>query len=236
MLTHEKNSILGIIRIIHPLVYILLGGYLIYLFYKSPQYRSTPKPTRIFIFFLYFQKIILMFWFLIGLFGFNLDTDSYSNIAITGFSTSALVMSGYILLNPNLFLQITKPNSYSKKTIIKTSKTTDLLKQLNYLMSQNQLYLDSSYSLTNLSADTDISANTIREVITTNGYKNYSAYINSFRISHAENLITNRYLDTYSIESLCKDSGFQSEVTFYRVFKKIHQCTPKEYSYNLKTN
>lgn len=236
MLTYNNNYILGFIRVIHPLVYIVLGGYLMYLFYKSPQYPTTPKSTQIFIFFLYFQKIILMFWFLIGLIGFNIDIATYSNFSITGFSISALVMSSYILLNPSLFLQITKANSYSKKPAVDTSKTTDLLKQLNHVMSQNQLYLDSNYNLTNLSADTDISANTIREVITANGFKNYSAYINSFRITHAENLITNRYLDTYSIESLCKDSGFQSEVTFYRVFKKIHQCTPKEYSYSLKTN
>ena len=102
------------------------------------------------------------------------------------------------------------------------------------MMDQNKFYLDANYNLTNLSSDADISANTIREVIASSGYKNFSAYINSFRIAHAEQLISNGYLDTYSIESLCKDSGFQSEVTFYRVFKKINHCTPKEFTYNLK--
>ena len=86
-----------------------------------------------------------------------------------------------------------------------------------------------------MSADTDIPINTIREVIITSGYKNFSAYINSFRIAHSDQLISKGYLETYSIESLCKDSGFRSEVTFYRVFKKVHHCTPKEFSYNLKS-
>ena len=175
-----------------------------------------------------------MFWFLVGLIGFNLDLDLTSYISIAGFSISALILTTYIMLNPNLFLQIVKPNSNSKKTVSNSAILTDLAAKLNRLMHENKWYLDANYSLTNLSADTDITANTIREIITEEGYKNFSAYINSFRIAHAEQLISNGYLDTYSIESLCKDSGFQSEVTFYRVFKKIHDRTPKEYSYSLK--
>ena len=151
-----------------------------------------------------------------------------------GFSITVLLMSSYILLSPNLFLQITKLNYNSKKPAIDTSKFQDLFEQLNRLMDKNKFYLDANYSLTNLSSDTDISSNIIREVIAASGYKNFSAYINSFRIAHAEQLISNGYLDTFSIESLCKDSGFQSEVTFYRVFKKINHCTPKEFTYNLK--
>jgi AraC-like DNA-binding protein len=175
-----------------------------------------------------------MFWFLVGFIGFNVDLYKFSYISITGFSISALLLTTYVMLNPDLFLQIIKPNSSSKKTGTNTSILPELASKLNRLMDENKWYLDANYSLTNLSADTDITANTIREIITAEGYKNFSAYINSFRIAHAEQLISNGYLDTYSIESLCKDSGFQSEATFYRVFKKIHDRTPKEFSYTLK--
>jgi AraC-like DNA-binding protein len=133
-----------------------------------------------------------------------------------------------------MLLQITKSSSNSQKKEIVISNISDLTEKLNRLMDQNKLFLDVNYNLTKLSADTGISTTTIREIITTKGYKNFSGYINSFRISHAEKLINNCYLDIYSIQSLSKDSGFQAEVTFYRVFKKIHGCTPKEYSYNLK--
>jgi AraC-like DNA-binding protein len=114
------------------------------------------------------------------------------------------------------------------------SKLTDVSEKMNRLMDQNKLFLDADYNLSKLSADTGISTKSIREVIVANEYKNFAAYINSFRIAHAEKLIANGYLDMYSIESLCNDSGFQAEVTFYRVFKRINGCTPKEYSYNLR--
>ena len=234
MVAQSKNYIILLARIFHPIFYAILGGYLLFLFYNSPRYLSIQKSTRYFIFFFYLQKIFLFIWVLIGYVGFNIDSELYSKLSITGFSITALFMSSYILLSPNLLLQITKFNYASKKTPLDASKLPDLIGQLGRMMDQNKFYLDANYSLTNLSSDTDISANTIREVIAASGFKNFSAYINSFRIAHAEQLISNGYLDTYSIESLCKDSGFQSEVTFYRVFKKVHDCTPKEFSYNIK--
>jgi AraC-like DNA-binding protein len=229
-----KNYILFLIRIIHPIFYFILGGYLLILFYNSPRYLSIPKSTRNFIFFFYFQKILMFVFVLIGFVGFDKHIMVYTNFSKTSFSITALFMSSYILLRPNLLLQITKLNHTSKKSPLEASKLTDLFSQLEQIMEQNKLYLDANYTLTNLSSDTDIPINIIREIITTNGYKNFSAFINSFRIAHAEQLISNGYLDKYSIESLCKDSGFQSEVTFYRVFKKLNNCTPKEFSHNLR--
>ena len=232
-LAQTNNFILPITRIIHPILYFLLGGYLLFSFYKSPKYLSFDKKTRHFILFLYVQKILLFLWVTIGFIGFNIDNNLFSTISITGFSFTAVITSCYILLNPDLILQITKLQIKSKKTTKDDSQLTDLSIQLYKMLEQYKFYLNANYSLTNLSSDTDISVNIIREIISNSSFKNFSSFINSFRIAHAEQLISNGYLDTYSIESLCKDSGFQSEVTFYRVFKKVHNCTPKEFSYNL---
>jgi AraC-like DNA-binding protein len=235
MQVQNKNFIILLIRFFHPIIYFILGGYLLFSFYNSPNYFSHQKSTRYFINFFYFQKILLFIMVAIGYLGFNIDNDLYTQISMTGFSVAALIISSYILLNPNILFQISKLNHNSKKIPLVESKLLEIVPQLERIMDQNKYYLNTNYSLTNLSSDTGIPANTIREVITTNGYKNFSAYINSFRIAHVEQLISNGYLDTYSIEYLCKDSGFQSEVTFYRVFKKVHNCTPKEFSYKLKS-
>jgi len=234
MYSHNLNNYLVSIRILHPIIYVLLGAITVYFFYKSPSYATTSKSIKSFVYFFLIQKIVLMSWYLIGLIGYNIDISYLSEIAIIGFSVSALIMSSFFLLNPNLILEITKPISNQKKITLNDTKLNSTYNYLNELIQNNQFYLDPNYSLTNLSIDSDISTINIRDSINTNGMKNYSAYINSFRIGHAEKLILNGYLETYSIESLCKDSGFQSEVTFYRVFKKIHNCTPKEYSYSLK--
>ena len=43
--------------------------------------------------------------------------------------------------------------------------------------------------------------------------------INSFKICPEINLIQNGYFNKYSIQSLCIESEFQSEVTFYKLLK-----------------
>jgi AraC-like DNA-binding protein len=182
MSVQKKNFILRLIRTIYPIFYFILGGYLLFAFYNSPRYLSVQKSTRFFIFFFYFQRLLLFFWVSIGFIGYNIDENLFSSISMIGFSITVLLTSSYILLSPNLLLQITKLNHKSIKNAVDVSKFQDLFN----------------------------------------------------RIAHAEQLISNGYLDTYSIESLCKDSGFQSEVTFYRVFKKVNLCTPKEFTYNLK--
>ena len=236
MYSNIKNLTLGILRIAHPFVYSILGSILVYSFYKSPSYQSHPKSIRSFVVFFLFQKIALLVWVIVGFLRIKMDLVILSEISITGFSITALIISTFILLNPNLFIQITKPNFESKKIILDNSKLPDLYNQINVAIKDDQLFLNHQYNLTNLSSDTGISATTIREIITVNDFKNYSAFINSFRIDYAKNLIRNGYLDTFSIESLCRDAGFQSEVTFYRVFKNIQNCTPKEYSYAIKNN
>ena len=88
----------------------------------------------------------------------------------------------------------------------------------------NNLFLNSNYSIVNLSADSNISIVKIRETLKESGCNNYSEFINTYKINYANSLILDGYLDKFSIESLSKESGFQSEVTFYRIFKKINGC------------
>ena len=191
MLIQHKHYLLPLSRIVHPIIYFILGGYLLYSFYKSPQYLTTEKPTRIFILFFYLQKVFLYVSVTIGFLGFYSDSDYYSSISITIFSLTAVTMSSYILLNPDMLIQITKSRFNSIKKEIDKLKLTDVSEKMNRLMDQNKLFLDAEYNLSKLSADTGISTKSIREVIVANEYKNFAAYINSFRIAHAEKLIAN---------------------------------------------
>ena len=154
-------------------------------------------------------------------------------ISEIGFSISVLTNASYILLNPKLLLKISKINHFINKAVNEDRKMIDIYSNLNQIIISNQSFLEANYALNNLSVDSGISAIVIRDLIIQNGFENYSGYINSFRVTHAIKLIQNGHLEKFSIDSLSKNSGFQSEVTFYRVFKKINKCTPKQYRQNL---
>ena len=222
-----------LIRIAHPLIYVVLSVSLVFNFYKSFSPIDKSVEIKNFVLLLLVNKIAMLVWFCIGLVAIKKDAYFLMAISEIGFSISALANASFILLNPKLLLKISKINQFINKAVNEDKKGVDIYSNLNQIIISNQSFLEANYALNNLSVDSGISAIVIRDLIIQNGFENYSGYINSFRVTHAVKLIQNGHLEKFSIDSLSKNSGFQSEVTFYRVFKKINKCTPKQYRQNL---
>ncbi|MGY6521968.1 MAG: helix-turn-helix domain-containing protein [Mongoliitalea sp.] len=60
--------------------------------------------------------------------------------------------------------------------------------------------------------------------------KGFKEWINYLRVQEAVRKIDEGYLDTFTIESLCMDVGFNSRITFFTVFKKEMGISPSEYA------
>lgn len=56
--------------------------------------------------------------------------------------------------------------------------------------------------------------------------KNFHTFLNEYRIRKAESFLTD---ETKSITEIAYSSGFNSLVTFNRIFKQVKGCTPSEY-------
>ena len=85
-----------------------------------------------------FQKIALLVWVVIGFLRINTNLVILSEISITGFSITALIISTFILLRPNLFIQISKPNLDNKKMAVENSDLFNLLAQMNQEIQNKQ--------------------------------------------------------------------------------------------------
>lgn len=59
------------------------------------------------------------------------------------------------------------------------------------------------------------------------------SYLEKIRVDKAVHLL--KYTDQTNLE-ICFEVGFQSTSNFYRVFKRIHNCTPSEYRDLLRRN
>jgi AraC-like DNA-binding protein len=66
-------------------------------------------------------------------------------------------------------------------------------------------------------------------LINTYSKKNFSDYINGFRIDQVKNLIIDNEYVNYTIESIGLESGFNSKSTFYSAFKKFTDLSPKQF-------
>ena len=145
-------------------------------------------------------------------------------------AVSALILSLFIFLNPDILFNLSKINiQKNERPLLAVDAQTDIYEQITAIINSQNLYLNPNFSISNLAKTSKIPVANIREVIAGNGFENFSSYVNYLKVKHAENLIRNNFLDSYSIETLSKQSGFNSEVTFYRVFKKKNGCTPKEF-------
>ena len=81
-------------------------------------------------------------------------------------------------------------------------------------------------SLTSMAKDLGYSPYTLSRVFSGTFHRNFNQYLNETRLNYAKNLLQNTEL---SIMDICEESGFESLRTFNRVFKEVHQMTPREY-------
>lgn len=224
-----KSSVLIALRLLYPLVYLFFPIRLLIIYLKKSSIFYCPEQVKKFLFVLLISKITLFICFVVAVFNVLFDFSLINGIIKILFFITSLITPVYIIANPKIISVITNFILDSKKYKNAQNDDIDVFEVLNNLILSNKVFLNSNYSIVNLSADSNISINKIREKIKESGCNNYSEFINSFKINYANSLINEGYLDKFSIESLSKVSGFQSDVTFYRIFKKINGCTPKEY-------
>ncbi|WP_299109230.1 helix-turn-helix domain-containing protein [uncultured Tenacibaculum sp.] len=102
----------------------------------------------------------------------------------------------------------------------------------NYIRKNNK-FLESKYTLQNLSFDTDLSSSTLSVIINNVAGKTFTDYLNEMRIEQAKSLLLAPEFSNYTITSIGLESGFNSKSTFYTVFKKHTGITPFEFKNSL---
>ena len=109
---------------------------------------------------------------------------------------------------------------------------TDLKALKNKLsghMKDQQRYLFSELSLSNLSDELEVSAKILSQVINEGYSCNFFDFVNGFRIEEAKLIFTNQSDENMTIQEVMYDSGFNSKSTFNTAFKKVTRQTPTQF-------
>lgn len=107
-----------------------------------------------------------------------------------------------------------------------------LFNEIDSSMQSNLYFRDSKFNLASLSAALRINSYYISKAIHHNGFPNFTAYINSYRISYVKKLLKEEDLQKTTLMYVYTNAGFSSQSTFNRVFKQIEGITPSEYVQN----
>lgn len=96
-------------------------------------------------------------------------------------------------------------------------------------MKDDKLFLDTELTIHSLSRQLDLSQKQISQTINQYFRTNFRDFINHYRIEEVKLKLNDPNFNKMSILGIAMESGFNSETSFYRLFKKHVGMTPKQY-------
>jgi len=159
----------------------------------------------------------------------------YAPIGIISFTVNILLLQ----FTPGV-LHIYKPDTAGLETLSKPQTSAvdvpdDVVKNLQTLMSQENIYREIGLTIGQLAEKLDLPEYRLRKIINGGlGYRNFSDYLNGFRIKDASRCLADPRQIDVPILNIALDTGFRSLSSFNKVFRETHSMTPSEYR-RLKT-
>ncbi len=115
------------------------------------------------------------------------------------------------------------------KTTCNITDDNVYFKELDFLMKEAKIYRDANLGLESMSTQLNISGNYLSQLVNKVTGRNFTDYVNGFRIEDAKSKLRNPEFINYTIIAIALESGFNSKSTFYSAFKKLTGISPKEY-------
>ncbi|MFT4753416.1 MAG: adenylate cyclase [Salibacteraceae bacterium] len=122
-----------------------------------------------------------------------------------------------------------KPVDSRKKALLTLPDQVKFSGLLVQLMDSTKPYLDSNLSLRSLAKLIEIHPNQLSWLLNENLGKNFSEYINHFRVETFKKLAKDQKNKHITLIGLAYESGFNSKTVFNTYFKKETGLTPKQF-------
>ncbi len=121
------------------------------------------------------------------------------------------------------------PKKKYKKSSLKKEETELYYSKLDNYLKEEKPYLQSNLTLRQLAEKIDLHPNYLSELLNEKIGKNFSGYINHFRVEAFKKLAKEPKNAHLSLLGLAYESGFNSKTAFNTFFKKETGMTPKQY-------
>ncbi len=173
-------------------------------------------------------------WMISVIIGVSLIWAAYYFSRYTSYISGALTFSFFLYLmilflffNRKKSVKLFNEKSKYENKKIQQEEARALLRKLNTIMHEEQLYKNSLLKLSDLAKKMNISPHHLSQLLNDNIEKNFSLYVNEFRIKEAQRMIASD--SQLTLEAIGYECGFNSKSTFFTSFKKISGSTPSEY-------
>lgn len=121
------------------------------------------------------------------------------------------------------------PKRKYKKSLLGNKEIEKYKAQLEQLMSDEKPYLNPDLTLRDLAAQLDLPPNYLSQLLNEGFDKNFSEYVNSYRLEVFKGKVADQNNRHLTILALAYESGFNSKTVFNTFFKKTMGMTPRAY-------
>jgi AraC-like DNA-binding protein len=142
----------------------------------------------------------------------------------------------WIFLNILFFKAIIQPDQYlgideKKLSPVKLAadRSINFFRQIEEIISTNQLYLDPDLSLHNVAQAAKLSDRLVSQVIRQNASLNFADYINIKRINYAKEILRTTTKSEKNILEILYEAGFNSKSVFNSQFRKHTGQSPTDF-------
>jgi AraC-like DNA-binding protein len=122
----------------------------------------------------------------------------------------------------------TKKNKISY-TDAQDTEYKSLMSRLDSLMKTERIFRNPDLKITTVAEKMDVSMHELSAAINKENGNNFFDYINKLRIEELKTTLLDSNKKNLTLFAIARESGFKSNSSFYRVFKKYLGSTPKQY-------
>lgn len=206
-------------------MYIVFSGFTIRrVLKKIVSKREKPSPAEMWFGMLFLGNFLLFLFYFLAIMGASGATYISGAVVFSFILYLIISILLYRKKTDDLFL-LNVQKIPGKK--IEASEAIIISEKLENIMNEKSLYKNPNLNLQDLSKEINISSHQLSQFLNNNLGKNFTSFVNEFRIHEACKIITSN--DKLTLESVGYDVGFNSKSTFFAAFKKHTGTTPLNY-------
>lgn len=206
-------------------VYIILSGFTIKgVLKKILNTKEKASPSEMWFGTLFLGNFLLFLFYFLAIMGAPAATYISGAVVFSFILYLIISILLYRKKTDDLFL-LNAPKILGKK--IDSAEALIISEKLENIMFEKSLYKNPNLNLQDLSREINVSSHQLSQFLNHNLGKNFTSFVNEFRINEACKIITSN--DKLTLESVGYDVGFNSKSTFFAAFKKHTGTTPLNY-------
>lgn len=191
---------------------------------KMVSLKEKTSPSEMWFGMLFFGNFLLFLFYFLAIMGASAATYISGAVVFSFILYLVISILLYRKRTDDLFL-LSSPKISAKK--IESAEAVLIAEKLENIMNEKSLFKNPNLNLQDLSKEINITSHQLSQFLNNNLGKNFTSFVNEFRINEACKIITSN--DKLTLESVGYDVGFNSKSTFFAAFKKHTGTTPLNY-------